>query len=53
MFSSQSSLTSAKFVAKWKMSRVKGTLNVAGVVPRAGNYAITATLGKQRKMHTS
>jgi hypothetical protein len=51
--SPQSTLTSAKFTAKWKVSRVSGTLNVAGTVPRAGTYDIDVFKGKTRKIHVS
>ena len=49
--SPQATLTSAKFAGKWKVSRVTGTLKVAGVTPRAGSYAINVFKGKTRKIH--
>ena len=49
----QSALTQASFSAKWKASRVKGTLVVKGAVPRAGTYVITASLGKSAKVRAS
>ena len=52
MTAAQATLTSAKFAAKWKRSRVSGTLTVTGTVPRAGTYAIDATKGKS-KIHAS
>jgi PKD domain len=48
----QATLTSAKFSAKWKTSRVSGTLTVIGTAPRAGSYSIDATKGKS-KLHAS
>ena len=51
--SPQSALTSAKFVAKWKVSRVSGTLNIAGSAPRAGTYAVNVFKGKVRKIRVS
>jgi PKD repeat protein len=47
----QSTLTSAKFSAKWKASRVKGTLTVTGTAPRAGTYTVDVFSGKVRKLH--
>jgi hypothetical protein len=49
----QSTLTTARLSAKWKQSRVKGTLTVTGTVPRAGDYALDATKGNTRKIHAS
>jgi hypothetical protein len=51
--SPQSTLTGAKFTAKWKESRVTGTLNLAGSAPRAGTYVIDVFKGKLRKIHVS
>ena len=36
--SPQATLTAAAFAAKWKVSRVTGTLTVTGTAPRAGTY---------------
>ena len=49
----QSTLTKARFAATWKVSRVSGTLSVAGTVPRAGSYAIDVFKGATRTMHVS
>jgi PKD repeat protein len=49
----QSTLTTAKFAAKWKQSRVKGSLLVIGTAPRAGSYAVDVTKGTTRKIHAS
>ena len=49
----QSTLSTASFTAKWKQSRVSGKLVVAGTVPRAGTYEITAASGKTVKLRTS
>ena len=49
----QSTLTAAKFSAKWKRSKVRGTLVVAGTAPRAGTYAIDLTRGKKNVDHLS
>jgi PKD domain-containing protein len=49
----QSTLTTARFTAKWKVSRVSGTLLVGGTAPRAGTYAIDVTKGKKRPIHVS
>ena len=51
--SPQATLTSAKFTAKWKVSRVRGTLDLAGTAPRAGTYAIDVSKGETRKIHAS
>jgi PKD repeat protein len=50
--SPQSTLTSAKFTGKWKLSRVAGALTVAGAAPRAGSYAIDVLKGTSRKIHS-
>ena len=42
---------SAKFNARWKQSRVTGTLVVKGTVPVAGTYALDVLKGKARKFH--
>jgi hypothetical protein len=49
----QSALTTTRFSAKWKVSRVSGTLLVGGSAPRAGTYAIDMSKGKKRRMHVS
>jgi hypothetical protein len=49
----QSTLTTARFAAKWKQSRVKGTLIVNGSAPRAGTYDIDVSKGTSRKIHAS
>jgi PKD domain len=49
--SPQSTLTSAKFAGKWKVSLYTGgTLTVAGAVPRAGSYTIDVLRGTSRVM---
>jgi hypothetical protein len=49
----QSTLTSARFSAKWSASRVKGTLAVTGTAPRAGGYSVDVFSGKVRKLHAA
>ena len=49
----QATLTSAAFAAKWKQSRVKGTLTVKGTAPRGGAYAVEVFRGKTRTMRAS
>jgi hypothetical protein len=49
----QAALTTARFSARWKVSRVRGTLLVAGSVPRAGSYAIDVAKGAKRRIHAS
>jgi hypothetical protein len=49
----QSALTTTRFSAKWKVSRVSGTLLVGGSAPRAGTYVIDVTKGKKRRIHVS
>jgi hypothetical protein len=49
----QSALTTTRFSAKWKVSRVSGTLLVGGSAPRPGTYAIDVTKGKKRWIHAS
>jgi hypothetical protein len=46
-------LTGATFSAKWKVSRVSGTLKVTGSAPRAGSYAVDVLKGTSRKLHAS
>jgi hypothetical protein len=48
--SPQSTLTSAVFAGKWKVSRYTGTLSVAGTAPRAGDYTIDILRGASRKL---
>jgi hypothetical protein len=49
--SPQSTLTSAKFTGKWKVSTYTGgTLTVTGTVPRAGDYTIDILKGASRKL---
>jgi hypothetical protein len=47
----RSTLTSAKFSARWKQSRVTGTLIVRGSVPLAATYSFDVLKGKVRKLH--
>ena len=47
----QATLATARFSAKWKQSRVAGTLRVAGTAPIAGKYDIDVTKGKTRRLH--
>jgi hypothetical protein len=49
----QSALTSARLSGTWKQSRVKGTLVVKGVAPRAGTYVVDLLKGTTRKIHAS
>jgi PKD domain len=49
----QATLTTAAFSAKWKLSRVSGTLKLAGTAPRAGTYAVNVTKGTASKLHAS
>ena len=51
--SPQAALTSAKFTARWKVSRVKGTLTLVGIAPRTGTYAFDVFKGKKRKIHVT
>jgi PKD domain len=46
-------LTKVKFNARWKRSRVAGTLTVAGTAPVAGTYVVDVAKGKTRRMHVS
>ena len=47
----QATLGSAKFSARWKQSRVTGTLVVKGTVPLAGTYVLDVFKGRVRKFH--
>ena len=47
----QATLASAKFTARWKQSRVTGTLVVRGAAPVAGTYALDVLKGTTRKFH--
>lgn len=49
----QATLSSAKFTARWKQSRVTGTLVVKGAAPAAGAYVLDVLKGKTRKFHFS
>jgi hypothetical protein len=49
----QATLSTARFSAKWKQSRVKGTLIVTGSAPRSGTYVVDALKGTSRKIHAS
>jgi hypothetical protein len=51
--SAQATLSSARFTARWKQSRVTGTLVVRGAAPVAGTYSLDAFKGKTRKFHFS
>ena len=47
----QATLASARFTARWKQSRVTGTLVVRGAAPVAGTYALDVLKGTTRKFH--
>ncbi len=47
----RTTLTSAKFNARWKQSRVTGTLIVRGTVPLAATYSLDILKGKTRRFH--
>jgi hypothetical protein len=49
----QATLASARFRAKWKQSRVSGTLLVTGTTPITGTYGFDVSKGKTRKIHVS
>ncbi|MDX6561148.1 MAG: hypothetical protein QOD65_962 [Gaiellales bacterium] len=49
----QATLGSAKFSARWKQSRVTGTLVVRGTVPFAGTYVLDVFKSRARKFHFS
>ena len=49
----QATLSSAKFTARWKQSRVTGTLVVKGTVPLAGTYVLDVLKGTVRTFHFS
>jgi hypothetical protein len=43
----------ATFSAKWKRSRVGGTLTVAGSAPVSGSYVLDVFRGKTRRIHVT
>jgi hypothetical protein len=43
---------SARFTARWKRSRVSGSLVIAGTTPVAGSYTLDVTRSKTRRIHT-
>jgi hypothetical protein len=49
----KATLVGAKFRAKWKQSRVSGTLLVTGTTPITGTYAFNISKGTTRKIHVS
>ncbi len=49
----QATVGSATFSARWKQSRVTGTLVVKGTVPLAGTYVLDVFKGRARKFHFS
>jgi hypothetical protein len=51
VLNAQSTIGSATFSARWKQSRVTGTLVVKGTVPAAGTYVLDVFKGKTRKFH--
>lgn len=46
-------LDSARFTARWKRSRVGGTLTVAGAAPVAGSYVLDVVRGTTRRIHVT
>ncbi|HEY3614434.1 MAG TPA: PKD domain-containing protein, partial [Gaiellales bacterium] len=43
----------ARFSAKWKHSRVGGTLTVAGTAPVSGSYVLDVSRGRTRRIHVT
>jgi hypothetical protein len=46
-------LTSVRFAARWRQSRVRGALRVAGTAPVAGTYAVDVSTTGKRRLHVS
>ena len=46
-------LAGVGFSARWKRSRVTGTVQIEGAVPRDGTYTLSVTRGRTQRIHSS